>query len=164
MLCTTTAGGSHVGPSRDLDQRRARQGQRASVGDAGTLRAVEERRRLSAIRGIPERRASGPAGAPRIGERPGGARRACQAAARPPAAARRLAPRRRRARGLYVQPDAVAVVLRGAGDESFVLRTRARSDAGAAARGVAGGAGELRPGRALLMLQDIDRAAPITST
>src|SRR6202041_2136881 len=120
--------------------------------------------RLSEMRGFPERRASGPAGAPRIVGRPGGARRACQAAARPPAAARRLAPRRRRARGLYVQPDAVAVVLRRAGDESFVLRNRALSDAGAAARGVAGGAGELRPGLGRQGLSDDDRAARKTRT
>ena len=64
--------------------------------------------RLRAVRDFPERAEPGQARPARIVERPGGARRARQAQRRPPAIAGGAAARCRRARGLPIQPHAVA--------------------------------------------------------
>src|SRR6266850_2075605 len=95
---------SHGGSARRHVPRGIRQGRRARAGDEGALRGLAAGCRLRTVRGVPERLRSRQAGPARIVEGPGRARRPRQTAGAAPAFAGGVAGRRRRARGLYLQP------------------------------------------------------------
>src|SRR5258707_5188929 len=95
---------SHGGSARRHVPRGVRQGRRVRAGDEGALRGLTAGCRLRTVRGVPERPRSRQAGPARIVEGPGRARRPRQTAGAAPAFAGGAAARRRRARGLYLQP------------------------------------------------------------
>src|SRR6202045_2931110 len=101
---STTGGKGHGGPARRHVPCGARQGRRTRAGDEGALRGLAAGCWLRTVRGVPERLRSRQAGPARIVEGPGGTRRPRQAAGAAPAFAGGAAARRRRARGLCLQP------------------------------------------------------------
>src|SRR5271169_141230 len=94
----------HGGPARRHVPRGARQGRRTRVGDEGALRGLAAGCRLRTVRGVSERLRPREAGPARIVAGPGRTRRPRQTAGAAPVFGRRAAARRRRARGLYLQP------------------------------------------------------------
>src|SRR3984893_13947902 len=92
---------------RRFDYRRARQGRRVRESLQAAVPGIAEGSRLPALRDLPKRpqpRQIRPVGT--VGQ-PGSARQPRQTAGGPPGLARGAAPRRRRARGLRIQADAL---------------------------------------------------------